>query len=111
MRYRLCAMVSMMLFASTTMAQSVPSAPPQASDSWASHPAAASTTYVNDHSAAGEPKTKEHFKFKQRSSMGPADQPPPSANDKAAVMGKDRDWQDGRPPVDCAASPHTSGCP
>jgi hypothetical protein len=111
MRYRLCAMVSMMLFVSAAMAQSVPPAPSQASDSWTSHPAEAATTYVNGRPVMDEPKGKEHFKFKQRSYTGPADQPPPGANDKAAVMGKDRDWQNGRPPVDCGQSPHSSGCP
>ncbi|HEY0197000.1 MAG TPA: hypothetical protein VGC19_00490 [Rhodanobacter sp.] len=111
MRYRVCATVSMLLLASAAMAQSVPPAPSSANDNWSSHPAEAATTFVNGHSAMEAPKSKEHFKFKDRSMTGPASEPPPSANDKASVMGKDRDWQNGRPPVDCAQSPHSSGCP
>jgi hypothetical protein len=110
MRYGLCAMVSMMLFASAAMSQSVPPAPSQASDSWTSRPAESSTSYVNGHSAMDAPKTKDHFKFKDRSYTGPASEPPPGANDKASVMGKDRAWQSGRPPLDCAQTPQDPKC-
>lgn len=51
------------------------------------------------------------FKFKdQKHHSGVADRPPPSANDKAAVMGTQRPWQNGRAPVDCRTSPHAAGC-
>jgi hypothetical protein len=112
MPYRLYALACLVMMSSGAMAQSVAPAPSQSSDSWTSHPAEASTTFVNGRSELDTPKPKEHFKFKDsRSPSGPANQPPPGANDKAAVMGKDRDWQNGRPPVDCAQSPHSAGCP
>lgn len=109
MQFRLCATFSMWLVASASMAQSVPSTPPNASDSWSTHPASSSTVY-NGRSSMSAPKTKEHFKFKDKSYVGPADQPPPSANDKSAVMGTDRAWQNGQPPVDCGTTPHAAGC-
>lgn len=51
------------------------------------------------------------FKFKdQKHRSGVTDRPPPSANDKSAVMGTQRPWQSGRPPVDCTVTPHGDGC-
>jgi hypothetical protein len=46
----------------------------------------------------------------QTSPPAQSNQSPPSANDEAAVMGKDRAWQNGRPPVDCAQTPMDSAC-
>ncbi|MEP6898899.1 MAG: hypothetical protein ABI870_10235 [Rhodanobacter sp.] len=109
MRYRFCASVSMLLFASVVMAQVAAPASTPASDSWASHPATSSSSYAA-HSPREVPRSADHFKFKSPSDHGPMSQPPPSANDKAAVMGTDRAWQDGRPPVDCAQTPQDPKC-
>jgi hypothetical protein len=99
---------SVLLFASTVIAQSVPSTPP--SDSWSTHPASSSTTFSRDSQSSRQSQNKSHFKFKDRNDLGPINQAPPGANDKAAVMGTDRQWQDGRPPVDCGATPHDPSC-
>jgi hypothetical protein len=103
-------MVLVCSLASVAMAQSVPPAPSNASDSWATHPAGASTSYGNGHATMDPKQDKQHFKFKDRNDQGPVSAPPPGANDKAAVMGQDRAWQDGRPPVDCAQTPQDSKC-
>ncbi len=50
------------------------------------------------------------FHFKQPDTRGPAYKPPPQANDKAAVMGQQRPWQNGRPPVDCSLEPRDPAC-
>lgn len=109
MRYRFCASVSMLLLASAAMAQVVPSASAGASDSWTSHPATSSSSYAT-HPSNDAPRSKDHFKFKSRTDRGPMSQPPPSANDKATVMGTDRAWQDGHPPVNCAQTPQDPKC-
>lgn len=56
---------------------------------------------------------QSHFTLKDRRQDTPANplnQPPPSANDMAAVMGEDRPWQNGRPPVDRASAPMDPAC-
>jgi hypothetical protein len=50
------------------------------------------------------------FHFRQPVKRGPAYNPPPQANDKATVMGQQRPWQNGRPPVDCALEPRDPTC-
>ena len=54
--------------------------------------------------------TNSPFHFKQPAEHGPADKPPPQANDKATVMGQQRLWQNGRPPVDCTLEPREPTC-
>ncbi len=95
----------------TALAQSV-SLP--ASDQW--QPAAATsvaphattTPLPGNATTAAKPSP---FKFKGERKAWMDEPPPPRANDKAAVMGKQRPWQDGRPPVDCAVHPRAAGCP
>ena len=50
------------------------------------------------------------FHFKQTAHRGPAFKAPPQASDKAAVMGQQRPWQNGRPPLDCALEPRDPAC-
>lgn len=112
MRYRLVLTASTWLMAAVAMAQTSPPAQSNQSDSWAAHPAAASSSSYRSHPST-ESTGKSHFKFKDRrldDPSNPLNQPPPSANDKAAVMGKDRAWQNGRPPVDCASAPMDPAC-
>jgi hypothetical protein len=110
-RYRCCLCVSTMLFAAAVAAQTVPPASSRANDSWGAHPAvAASVSGYRSHAPLETPPAKQHFKFKRREPSGPMSQPPPSANDKAAVMGADRPWQSGRPPIDCAQTPMDPTC-
>lgn len=110
MRYRTMIFLAACLVASAAAAQSVPTPTSEGSDSWAK-PAAASSSV--SYRAQALPVSKEdasHFKFKSSERVRPGDRPPPSAMDKAAVMGKDRPWQNGRAPVDCASSPHSAEC-
>lgn len=109
MRFRLVLIASTWLTAAAAMAQTPPPTSSQ-SDSWAVHPATASSTSFRGHSPLEATPARSHFKFKDRPRTGPMDQPPPSATDKAAVMGTDRAWQNGRPPVDCAQAPMDATC-
>ena len=88
------------------------SAAPPASDQWRPPAAAASaathaTTALPGGASAATPSP---FKFKGERKAWMNEPPPPQANDKAAVMGKPRPWQNGRPPLDCAAQPRDPGC-
>ncbi|WP_426700687.1 hypothetical protein ACPPVV_15090 [Rhodanobacter sp. Col0626] len=107
MPYRSLLIASTWLLASAAMAQTSPAVQ---SDSWAKHPAPASSAGYRVHSSTEASPTTSHFKFKDRNQSGPLSQPPPGANDKAAVMGNDRAWQNGRAPLDCAQTPMDSGC-
>lgn len=109
MRSRYVLMASAWLLATAAMAQTTPASSGQ-SDSWSARPATASSVTFGDHAAAQAKSSHSPFKFKDRRPTGPADQPPPGANDKAAVMGTDRAWQNGRPPVNCAQTPMDPTC-
>ncbi|MEO6799321.1 MAG: hypothetical protein ABI178_05245 [Rhodanobacter sp.] len=89
-------------------------APGQASrnDHWdTTPPAARSTGYRADRLLPGSAGTSESpFHFKESAPNGPAYKPPPQANDKAAVMGEQRPWQNGRPPANCAVGPRDPAC-
>jgi hypothetical protein len=108
MHFRRVLVASTWLLATAAMAQTPPAASGQ-SDSWAARPASASSAGFRGHAAAATPASSP-FKFKDRQRTGPADEPPPGANDKAAVMGTDRAWQNGRPPVNCAQTPMDATC-
>ncbi len=99
----------MLLIASAAMSQSAPPPTTNGNDNWSSHPAASASTY-SAHPSMKPSQPKEHFKFKDRGDTGPSSAPPPSANDKSSVMGSDRAWQDGRPPLDCAQTPQDPKC-
>jgi hypothetical protein len=109
MRFRQLLMASTWLLATAALAQTVPATSSQ-SDRWTAHPATAGSTTFRDHATLEPKPSHSPFKFKERQRTGPADQPPPSATDKAAVMGIDRAWQNGRPPVDCAQTPMDATC-
>ncbi len=109
MRYRFVLSASTWLIAAMAMAQTAPTPLSSQSDSWTAHPAVASSSVYRSHPSTEVP-AGGHFKFRDRRQDGPANQPPPSANDKAAVLGKDRAWQNGRPPVDCASTPMDPAC-
>jgi hypothetical protein len=88
------------------------SVPPPASDQWRQPAAAASVaahaaTALPGDTTAARPSS---FKFKGERKTWMDEPPPPQANDKAAVMGKPRPWQNGRPPLDCAAQPRDPAC-
>lgn len=110
MKFRGLLIPCAMLLAGTVAAQSAAPQSVSRDDRWdAAPPAASSTSY---RSASTLPGNHAHgvFRFKQAKHQGPAYAPPPQANDKAAVMGKPRPWQNGRPPLDCAAQPRDPAC-
>lgn len=109
-------MICAMGFAGSVAAQSrAPSpttSPTVSSDRW--EPASAATSSTSYRAGQLLPGTagasESPFHFKESSKRGPAYKPPPQANDKATVMGKQRPWQNGRPPVDCAIDPRDPAC-
>ena len=112
MRYRRSVFFMTLLMAATTMAQTPAPVLSSRSESWVSQPAAASSASYHDRAPTMTAAAGEHFKFRdhRQDRDGPLSQPPPSAMDKTAVMGSDRPWLDGRPPVDCARTPMDPTC-
>ncbi len=112
MVFRGSLMACAVLFAGALAAQTAAPGQTTQNDRWeAVPPAASSSTYRADRSLPGSGSTDHSpFHFKQPATRGPAYAPPPEANDKAAVMGKPRPWQNGRPPVDCAVDPRDPAC-
>lgn len=109
MRYRRLVFAPSMLMAMVTLAQTSPSAPPPP-DRWTVAPA--STDAVDYRS--GRPLVvnapQSPFKFRDPDEGTLLTKPPPRAMDRAAVMGTERAWFDGRPPLDCAQTPLNAKC-
>lgn len=99
-----------MLLAGAVAAQSVPPRQTRQDDRWDVAPAAAGSAGFRAEPALPAGDRHGRFHFKQASRSGPAYAPPPQANDKAAVMGKPRPWQNGRPPANCAVDPRDPAC-
>ena len=112
MCFRASLILCTMLMAGTAAART--GTPDQAgqNDRWEALPAAAgSSRYPADRLLPGTAGTANSpFHFKQTGRSGPAYKPPPQANDKATVMGQQRPWQNGRPPVNCAVEPRDPAC-
>lgn len=107
-------MICAMLLAVAVAVAAQAAAPSQAqpNDRRDTLPAAAgSSNYRVDRLLPGS-ATGSHspFHFRQAANSGPAYAPPPPANDKAAVMGEQRPWQNGQPPVNCAVDPRNPAC-
>ena len=101
-----------MLLAGSAVAQAVTPSQAGHNDRWEAAPTAAgSSSYPADRLLPGSAGTANSpFHFKQVAARGPAYKPPPQASDKAAVMGQQRPWQNGRPPVNCALEPRDPAC-
>ena len=112
MRYRRSAFLVTLLMAATAVAQTSAPASSGRNESWTWQPASASSASYSDRAPTVASAGGGHFKFSdsRQDRNGPSSQPPPSAMDKAAVMGGDRPWLDGRPPVDCARTPMDPTC-
>lgn len=105
---RILLVIPLLMLATAVLGQTTSS---MKSDSWPA--AAASSTTAPEVRTLASPKAvegKSHFTFKQGSSSSWMGKPAPTANDKEVVMGQQRPWQDGRPPVDCAITPHDASC-
>lgn len=111
MLFRGLLIVCATLFAGSVAAQSTAPSQTTRNDRWETPPPASSSGYQADRLLPGTAGTSESpFQFKEAPKRGPAYQPPPQANDKAAVMGKQRPWQNGRPPANCALDPRDPAC-
>ena len=98
---------SALLAAGAVHAQTTPTA---ASDRW-SQPAPASTAKYEDANPL-KPKSDSdnHFKFKERRGATPMRNDAMEAAGKAPVMGGNQLGRDGRPTVNCAATPMDPAC-
>lgn len=111
MVFRGLLMVCATLVAGSVAAQTSAPSPTTQNDRWEMPPAASSSGYRADRVLPGTASSSESpFQFREPAKTGPAYKPPPQANDKAAVMGKQRPWQNGRPPVNCALDPRDPAC-
>lgn len=110
MRYRTLVSLVTCLMVSSLAAQSVPTPASHGSDSLAVPATASSAVSYRKQAVTVSKPSPSPFKFKRTERAYRVDQPPPSVMDKAAVMGKERPWQNGEPPVDCATSPHSAAC-
>ena len=50
------------------------------------------------------------FRFVNDRQRGVLAQPPPQAMDRAVVLGIERGWVGGRPPLECARTPMNAAC-
>lgn len=107
MRYPYILLAGAWLTASAAIAQTqvVPS------DDWTLHTA---TTPSLDHQNAlpgvpGVARTSP-FRFSDGDGGGLLSRPPPRPTDRDAVLGTGRAWLGGRPPLDCAVTPHDARC-
>lgn len=111
MMFRTLLIPCVALFTSVAVAQSAPpartpaSASTAPSDHWNAVPATSSSSSYRTTTALPGDDSHGPFKFKQPDKTGPAYALPPQANDKDAVMGKKRPWQNGTPPLDCKGKP------
>ena len=110
MEFRGLPILCAMLLSGAVAAQSVAPRPASGDDRWDAAPVPASSASYRRVPAPPGNDASSVFRFKQAGHRGPAYAPPPQANDKAAVMGKPRPWQNGRPPLDCAAQPRDPAC-
>ena len=112
MRIRSLVFLPLYLLAVAAVAQTVMPAASQQDDQW-SRPAAATSAAVAHGNALPGSDTMAKpspFKFKSERKTWEPEPPPPRANDQNAVMGTERPWQNGQPPVSCAQTPHDPAC-
>ncbi len=112
MKFRGLLIPCAMLLAGVAVAPSTVASQVQQDDRWEAAPATASSSNYRADRLLPRSSASSHssFHFKQPAKRGPAYELPPQANDKAAVMGKPRPWQNGRPPLDCAITPRDPAC-
>jgi len=107
MRYRRIMLVAAWLTAGAAMGQ-VPSG---SHEDWALQPTATSPARyrLGSPTILAESK-KSPFRFSDGREGGVLNKPPPRPMDRAAVLGTERAWVGGRPPLDCAMTPVDARC-
>lgn len=112
MPYRRITLFSALLVsavAAVAAAQAIPSTPSPGYN-WTLKQASTDTIdYRRGTSIIANPSDSP-FRFRDPNEGSPLNVPPPSAMDRAAVMGIERAWTDGRPPLDCARTPMDAAC-
>ncbi|AGG87985.1 hypothetical protein [Rhodanobacter denitrificans] len=107
MRYRRIMLVTAWLSAGTALAQ----APSDSSADWSLRPAAVGAVEYR----LGSPMVladagSSPFRFSDGREGDVLNKPPPRPMDRAAVLGTERAWVGGRPPLDCAMTPLDARC-
>lgn len=111
MRYRRIMLVFMGLLVTATAAQTAtPVTTPGLDGSWALQPAPASSVEYRRGSPLIPSSEESPFRFSDGNEGGVLNEPPPRPMDRAAVLGTDRAWLGGRPPLDCAMTPRDARC-
>lgn len=109
MRYHQIMLACAWLASSAALAQTP--TPTGSTDDWALQPAAASSSdYRSGLPVVPGATAKSPFRFSDGSGGGLLDRPPPQPTDRDAVLGTGRAWLGGRPPLDCAVTPHDPRC-
>ncbi|MHB1058702.1 MAG: hypothetical protein ACYC0F_12575 [Rhodanobacter sp.] len=108
MRYRRIMLVFMGLLVTATAAQTT--TPVTATGSWALQPAPASSVEYRRGSPLMPSLRESPFRFSDNNEGGVLNELPPRPMDRAAVLGTDRAWLGGRPPLDCAMTPRDARC-
>ena len=111
MRFRGLLVLCATLLAGVAVAQSAAPSQAQQDDRWEAVSATASSSNFHADMLPGTNGSSHNpFHFKEPAKRGPVDKPPPQANDKAVVMGQQRPWQNGQPPVNCLLEPRDPVC-
>jgi hypothetical protein len=109
MHYRGSVFLAAWLLAGAAAAQAVPAAS-AAGVHWTLQQPAPDTVDYRRRAPLVTEAVESPFRFRDPNEGGPLNVPPPSAMDRAAVMGAERAWSDGRPPLDCARTPMDAAC-
>lgn len=107
MRYRRIMLVAAWLSAGAALAQS----PSDAREVWALRPVATGTVeYRLGSTIVLADSGSSPFRFSDGREGGVLNKPPPRPMDRSAVLGTERAWVGGRPPLDCAMTPLDARC-
>ena len=107
MRYRRIMLVAAWLSAGAALAQ----APSDSGGNWTLRPAlAGAVEYRLGPPAVLAKAQRSPFRFSDGREGDVLNKPPPRPMDRAAVLGTERAWVGGRPPLDCAITPLDARC-
>lgn len=109
MRYRLAVLLSASLLAMAATAQTSPK-PPSADHLRLTLPPAVVHVPTDSAGKGAGVAPAVHFIFDTGHRNSLSHQPPPRPMDQAVVMGKQRPWLGGKPPVSCAFTPMDPLC-
>jgi hypothetical protein len=109
MRYRLVVLLPVLWLAAVATAQTVPA--PATADHLRLTLPPGMTPLPTDKTTVGAGNRRAiHFRFDAGKRSDLLQRPPPRPMDQAVVMGKQRPWLAGKPPVNCAFTPMDPLC-